>query len=118
MAAATPGCVTSFVPLQVQQICTNETLTWDIVPLLPVIKLLPEIMLQIIIMWQNNIDLAVALNYTNICPNPSTTYGWKVTPYNGYGEATGCPVNTFTTGSEVCYCIFHLFRRFMWFRRF
>ncbi len=104
LAAATPGCVTSFVPASGSTgICTNETLTWDIVPLASGYKISAGNNAPDYNNVANNIDLAVALNYTNIF-NPSTTYGWKVTPYNGYGEATGCPVNTFTTGSEVCYC--------------
>lgn len=104
LAAATPGCVTSFVPASGSTgICTNETLTWDIVPLASGYKITAGNNAPDYNNVANNIDLAVALNYTNIF-NPSTTYGWKVTPYNGYGEATGCPVNTFTTGSEVCYC--------------
>ena len=46
----------------------------------------------------------MALSYTNTL-NPSTTYNWKVTPYNGYGDATGCPFRNFTTGTASCYCI-------------
>lgn len=30
-----------------------------------------------------------------------TTYRWQIIPYNSAGEATGCPVWSFTTGSSV-----------------
>jgi len=30
-----------------------------------------------------------------------TTYRWQIIPYNSVGEATGCPVFSFTTGSSV-----------------
>ncbi len=37
--------------------------------------------------------------------NPNTTYYWKVVPYNNFGNASGCPVWSFTTSNNSCsYC--------------
>jgi len=36
----------------------------------------------------------------------STTYYWKVVPYNDYGPATGCPTWTFTTAPDPTVTVF------------
>ncbi len=33
---------------------------------------------------------------------PNTIYNWKIIPYNSHGEATDCPVWSFTTAPEGC----------------
>jgi hypothetical protein len=49
----------------------------------------------------NNQDLGMVTSYD---PTPDmnldTTYYWKVVPYNGFGDATGCPVWSFTTHGD------------------
>ncbi len=49
----------------------------------------------------NGTDLGNVLSYD---PNPDltagTTYYWKVVPYNGIGDATTCPIWSFTTMGE------------------
>ncbi len=44
----------------------------------------------------NNVDLGLVNSYLPIL-NGSTTYFWKVVPYNANGNATGCPIWSFTT---------------------
>ncbi|MCD8480098.1 MAG: hypothetical protein LRZ88_07645 [Candidatus Cloacimonetes bacterium] len=50
----------------------------------------------------HNLDLGAATTYT---PNPelnaSTTYFWQVVPYNAFGNATNCPVWSFTTHGDA-----------------
>jgi hypothetical protein len=50
----------------------------------------------------NNQDLGNVLTYN---PDPdlqnSTTYYWKVTPYNQFGDAPNCPVWSFTTHGDA-----------------
>lgn len=46
------------------------------------------------------------LSYTPTGVLPNTTYYWKIVPQNPDGFATGCAVESFTTGSlSNCYCI-------------
>lgn len=46
------------------------------------------------------------LSYTPTGVLPNTTYYWKIIPQNPDGFATGCAVESFTTGSfSNCYCI-------------
>jgi len=49
----------------------------------------------------NGTDLGLVTTY-NPTPdlNYSTTYYWKIVPYNTNGDATGCPVWSFTTGPD------------------
>lgn len=50
----------------------------------------------------NNVDLAMATTYDPSPDlNPSTTYYWKVVPYNAFGNATNCPVWSFTTHGDA-----------------
>lgn len=52
----------------------------------------------------NNIDLGSVLSYVIGAPNPSTTYYYTVTPYNGIGNAIGCTELSFATPSTICVC--------------
>jgi hypothetical protein len=50
----------------------------------------------------NNLDLETANSYTpNPELSPSTTYFWKVVPYNAFGDAANCPVWSFTTHGDA-----------------
>jgi hypothetical protein len=100
---AVPGCLGTFSPANgAVGECTNETLEWGIVATASGYKLSLGTNAPNYNNILNNVDLGVALSYTTSLPE-STTYGWKVTPYNGFGDATGCGSNTFTTGTGVCY---------------
>ncbi|MCD4651713.1 MAG: carboxypeptidase regulatory-like domain-containing protein [Candidatus Cloacimonetes bacterium] len=44
----------------------------------------------------NGTDLGIVTNYTFTGLNWNTTYYWKVVPYNTNGDATGCPIWSFT----------------------
>ena len=50
----------------------------------------------------NNITVN-ATNYSYV-GNFNSTYYYKITPFNGAGNATGCTEETFTTFSSGCYC--------------
>ena len=101
---ATPGCILSFSPANgTTGTCLNQTLSWDIVALASGYKMTIGTNSPDYNNVGNNIDLGVALTYSSLL-NPSTTYGWKISPYNGFGEAAGCAINTFTTGTSACYC--------------
>lgn len=100
-----PGCLTSFSPANLATgICTNTTLNWDVVPFATGYKFTlgnnPPGYNNV----ANNIDLGNQFTYSALLA-PSSTYKWKVRPYNGVGSAAGCAANSFTTSSSVCYCI-------------
>jgi len=104
LAPAVPGCIGVFSPASgAAGECTNETLEWGIAATASGYKITMGNNAPDYNNIANNLDIGVALSY-NITLLPSTTYGWKITPYNGYGDATGCTTNTFTTGTGVCYC--------------
>jgi len=105
LAPAAPGCVTEFSPADgTTGTCINPTLAWDIVALASGYKITLGNNAPAYDNVANGTDMGVALNYTQFL-SPSTNYNWKITPYNAYGEATGCVFNDFTTGTGTCYCI-------------
>lgn len=53
----------------------------------------------------NNVDLGSVLTYTYTAANPSTTYYYKIIPYNGIGPATGCVEQNIVTPATVCACV-------------
>ena len=104
LAPAAPGCVTTFSPATgTTGACINQTISWGIVALASGYKLTMGSNAPNYNNVANNVDLGVALSYSTFL-NPSTTYNWKITPYNAFGDATGCGFNSFTTGSGTCYC--------------
>ncbi|MCB5251654.1 MAG: hypothetical protein LHW51_01605, partial [Candidatus Cloacimonetes bacterium] len=50
---------------------------------------------------ENNLDMQAATSYT---PDPilgyNTTYYWQIIPYNAFGDATNCPIWSFTTHAD------------------
>ena len=105
LAAAAPDCITAFSPASgTTGVCVNQSINWNIVPLASGYKLTLGNNAPDYNNVANNVDLGVALSYSTFL-SPSTTYFWKITPYNAYGEATGCAFNSFTTGTSTCYCI-------------
>jgi hypothetical protein len=52
----------------------------------------------------NNVNQGTSLSYT-FAGNVATTYYYIVTPFNTFGNATGCVEQSFTTVSTGCYCI-------------
>lgn len=104
LAAAAPGCIATFTPASgTTGACINQTITWGIVPLASGYKLTMGSNAPNYNNVANNLDLGVALNYSTFL-SPSTTYFWKITPYNAFGDAPACTSNSFTTGSGTCYC--------------
>jgi len=102
---ATPGCVLTYSPAEATSgLCINTTLSWDIVALASGYKMTIGSNSPDYNNILNNADLGVALTYFSDL-DVSTSYGWKITPYNGFGEATGCAFRTFSTGTSTCYCI-------------
>ncbi|MDD2984160.1 MAG: GEVED domain-containing protein [Crocinitomicaceae bacterium] len=98
-----PGCAISFVPANAATgVVRNPVLTWmegpggaqsyDVyfgtTPTPPLIGNQP------------------GTSYTPVAPlNTNSTYYWKVVPINSIGIATGCTVNSFTTGTGFNYCL-------------
>jgi hypothetical protein len=52
----------------------------------------------------NNANQGTSLTYS-FAGNVATTYYYKVTPFNTFGNATGCVEQSFTTVATGCYCI-------------
>lgn len=49
----------------------------------------------------NNTDLGAVNTYDPVGDlTPSTTYYWKIVPYNAFGDAVNCPVWSFTTHGD------------------
>ena len=42
-----------------------------------------------------------SLSYDAGCLEPNTTYYWQIIPKNGYGDATGCAIQSFTTMGQL-----------------
>lgn len=51
----------------------------------------------------NGQNLGYDTSYTPSSLSYSTTYYWKIVPYNSYGDASNCPVWSFTTQSNASY---------------
>lgn len=51
----------------------------------------------------DNEDIGFASSYSFLT-EIGTTYYFTLTPYNSFGNATGCTENSFTTASVGCYC--------------
>jgi len=50
----------------------------------------------------NNVDMLNATSYQPPAPlSPSTNFYWMVIPYNTFGDATGCPIWSFTTNTPL-----------------
>ncbi|MFQ5584048.1 MAG: choice-of-anchor D domain-containing protein, partial [Calditrichia bacterium] len=50
---------------------------------------------------ENGTDLGNVLSYTPVSSLAgNTTYYWQIVPYNTNGDATGCPIWSFTTGND------------------
>ncbi len=45
-----------------------------------------------------------SLNFTAPAPLANTQYYWQIVPRNAAGTATGCPIQSFTTGTDYEYC--------------
>jgi len=84
-------------------ICTNLTLTWDVVPYATGYKLTLGDNAPNYNNIASNIDLGNTLSYT-VLLDTATNYKWKLRPYNTYGAAAGCIFDAFTTASGPCYC--------------
>lgn len=105
---AVPGCVSAATPADLATgVCTNTTLNWDVVPFASGYNLTLGNNAPDYNNVANNIDLGNTFSYSALL-SPSSTYNWKITPYNGVGAPAGCIAKSFTTATGVCYCIPHM----------
>ncbi|RYY44839.1 MAG: T9SS type A sorting domain-containing protein, partial [Chitinophagaceae bacterium] len=51
----------------------------------------------------NNVDLGNTLSYSFV-GNHNTTYYYSLVAYNAFGPAAACPVDTFSTAPDGCFC--------------
>jgi hypothetical protein len=52
----------------------------------------------------NNLDIVYVDHYEVTNQAIGTNYFWKITPYNAFGQATTCEINSYTTATSPCYC--------------
>lgn len=52
----------------------------------------------------NGVNQGFATSYTSSVLLPNTRYYWKVVPWNTCGDATGCSIRSFVTGTTICNC--------------
>lgn len=101
---AFPSCLVSFTPVTgTTGYCMNASMDWSSVAAATGYKITMGSNAPSYNNVANNLDLGPSLSYSAVV-TASTTYGWKVVPYNAFGDASGCSFNTFTTGSSLCYC--------------
>ncbi len=99
-----PTCGTGLYPVTgATDICPNLVLSWDNAPYATGYKITLGNNAPNYNNVANNLDLGNVLSYSVLLAN-STTYKWKIRPYNENGVSTGCIQNSFTTASGVCYC--------------
>ncbi|WP_290842196.1 GEVED domain-containing protein [Flavobacterium sp.] len=101
VAVTPPNCATGFTPATAATgVVRNSTLTWTAATGSPSsydvyfgTSATPAFVANV-----------VGTSYTPATMSASTTYYWQVVPRNGNGPATGCAVNSFTTGTALNYC--------------
>ena len=99
-----PSCASGNFPLDgAIDVCSNATVSWDIVPYATGYKLTMGNNAPNYNNVAANLDLGNALSYSALLDN-NTVYKWRVRPYNENGSAVSCYQNTFTTAADVCYC--------------
>ncbi|MFN8285149.1 MAG: GEVED domain-containing protein [Chitinophagales bacterium] len=105
-ATTPPNCAATFSPANAATgVCRNTTLTWASGGGGPTgYKLTMGSNAPNYDNIANNVDLGNVTSYVPATLAASTTYGWKIVPYNAFGDASGCTFNTFTTSSIFCYC--------------
>ncbi|HRF75199.1 MAG TPA: GEVED domain-containing protein, partial [Chitinophagales bacterium] len=100
-----PSCATGNSPVDgAIGVCSNATISWDIVPYATGYKLTMGNNAPNYNNVASNLDLGNVQSFSALLNN-STVYKWRVRPYNENGNAVGCVQNTFTTASDVCYCL-------------
>lgn len=96
-----PACATNLVPTNAAtNIARNVILSWS-APAGPVSGY------DIYLGTTSNpplVGTTSALSFTAPAPLANTMYYWSVVPKNTTGPATGCAVQTFTTGTQFDYC--------------
>lgn len=94
-----PGVVTTFTPANgAVDIARNAPFTWGAVTTATSY----DVYFGTTLPATPNANVTV-LTWTPPLMDVTTTYVWKVVPKNAYGDATGCPVWTFTTGTLYMY---------------
>ena len=101
VAVVPPNCSSNLVPVDVAtNVEKNVTMSWNVVP------------------GADNYDIyfgttatpplvlnTVSTNYFAGVLASNTTYYWKIVPKNAIGAATSCVEQSFTTGSNLLYCL-------------
>lgn len=101
---AAPSCLASIFPADnAIDVCPNITLSWDVVPYATGYRLTLGNNAPNFNNVANNIDIGNTLSYSTLLAT-SSTYKWRLRPYNATGSATGCLNYTFTTANAPCYC--------------
>ncbi len=97
-----PSCATNIVSTP-DTACGNyaTTITWDAVPDANGYKLSMGTSPGASDVLNN---ITVNANNYSFVGNFNATYYYKIIPFNGAGNATGCTEETFTTFSSGCYC--------------
>lgn len=100
--ATVPNCASSFAPANLAtNVERNPTLTWTEGGAAPT---------SYDIYFGSTANPSFLVNQVGTSYKPAilaanTTYYWKIVPKNAIGDAIGCIERSFTTGSNVTYCI-------------
>ncbi|RYD54375.1 MAG: hypothetical protein EOP56_19320, partial [Sphingobacteriales bacterium] len=102
VAAVPPSCASGYAPADLAtNVARNPVISWSPGSGVPT---------DYDVYLGTSPSPAFAANVTNTSYTPSsllaanTTYYYKIVPKNANGAATGCVVNSFTTGTSVIYC--------------
>ncbi len=102
VAPTPPSCSNSNVPADgANNVYRNQPLTWT--------SGSPNTAYYNVYFGTSPSPALVSSNQAGTSYNPgllsaNTTYYYQIVPGNNYGLATGCPVNSFTTGVNLLYC--------------
>lgn len=103
--ATLPACLGTYSPATGSSgVCRNTALSWSSVLFASGYKLTMGTNAPDYNNLINNLDLGNINSYTLPLLSASTTYNWKLIPYNIYGSPSGCDFKSFSTGAGLCYC--------------
>ncbi len=102
-SGASPNCSTAPSPANLATaVARNPTLSWT-APSSPAAS-------SYDVYFGTSVTPPFVVNQTGVSYVPTapllanTTYYWQIVPKNALGSATGCVVNSFTTGTTISYC--------------
>lgn len=100
--ATAPSCATNLMPADLAtNVARNTSLSWT-APTAPNAS-----SYDVYFGTSNNPPFVVNQTATTYVPGTllaNTMYYWKIVPKNAMGDATGCVVQSFTTGTSFAYC--------------